>query len=80
VLVGLKRKRVMSPREREIVAAHEAGHAVVASVLPGVDPVHKMLDAEKRTQLATLKRSPKRPTDRRSFARTAASGEARRSR
>jgi cell division protease FtsH len=42
VLAGLKRKRVMSPREREIVAAHEAGHAVVASVLPGVDPVHKI--------------------------------------
>jgi cell division protease FtsH len=42
VLTGLKRKRVMSPREREIVACHEAGHAVVASVLPGVDPVHKL--------------------------------------
>jgi cell division protease FtsH len=42
VLAGLKRKRVMSPREREIVACHEAGHAVVASVVPGVDPVHKL--------------------------------------
>jgi len=42
VLAGLKRKRVMSQREREIVAAHEAGHAIVASVLPGVDPVHKI--------------------------------------
>jgi cell division protease FtsH len=42
VLAGLKRKRVMSQREREIVATHEAGHAIVASVLPGVDPVHKI--------------------------------------
>ena len=42
VLAGLKRKRVMTPRERETVACHEAGHAVVASVLPGVDPVHKI--------------------------------------
>jgi cell division protease FtsH len=42
VLAGLKRKRVMSAREREIVAAHEAGHAIVASVLPDVDPVHKI--------------------------------------
>jgi cell division protease FtsH len=42
VLAGLKRKRIMSPRERETVATHEAGHAVVASVLPGVDPVHKI--------------------------------------
>jgi len=42
VLAGLKRKRVMSRREREIVACHEAGHAIVASVLPGADPVHKI--------------------------------------
>jgi cell division protease FtsH len=42
VLAGLKRKRVMSAREREMVAAHEAGHAIVASVLAGVDPVHKI--------------------------------------
>jgi cell division protease FtsH len=32
----------MSPHEREIVAYHEAGHAIAASVLPGVDPVHKI--------------------------------------
>jgi cell division protease FtsH len=38
----LKRKRIMTPREREIVAAHEAGHAIVASVVPGADPVHKI--------------------------------------
>ena len=42
VLAGLKRKRVMTSREREIVAAHEAGHAIVASVVPGADPVHKI--------------------------------------
>ena len=42
LLAGLKRKRVMSAHEREIVAYHEAGHAIVASVLPGVDPVHKI--------------------------------------
>jgi cell division protease FtsH len=42
VLAGLKRKRVMSARERDRVAAHEAGHAIVASILPDVDPVHKI--------------------------------------
>ena len=42
VLAGLKRKRIMTPREREMVAAHEAGHAIVASVVPGADPVHKI--------------------------------------
>ena len=42
VLAGLKRKRAMTAREREIVACHESGHAIAASVLPGVDPVHKI--------------------------------------
>ena len=32
----------MSPRERRIVAFHESGHAIVATVLPGLDPVHKV--------------------------------------
>jgi cell division protease FtsH len=32
----------MSPKEREIVAYHESGHAIVATVLPGLDPVHKI--------------------------------------
>ena len=32
----------MSTKEREIVAYHESGHAIVASMLPGLDPVHKI--------------------------------------
>mgnify|MGYP003694801369 CR=1 FL=1 len=32
----------MSVKERKIVAYHESGHAIVASVLPGLDPVHKI--------------------------------------
>src|SRR5438034_6194725 len=32
----------MSTKEREIVAYHESGHAIVATVLPGLDPVHKL--------------------------------------
>src|SRR5213075_2619164 len=42
LVAGLEKKRVMSPKEREIVAYHESGHAIVASVLPGLDPVHKI--------------------------------------
>jgi len=42
LIAGLEKKRVMSPKEREIVAYHESGHAIVASVLPGMDPVHKI--------------------------------------
>jgi cell division protease FtsH len=42
LVAGLEKKRVMSQKEREIVAYHESGHAIVASVLPGLDPVHKI--------------------------------------
>src|SRR6185295_14442982 len=42
VIAGLEKKRVMSDKERRIVAYHESGHAIVASVLPNLDPVHKI--------------------------------------
>ncbi|HEU4887748.1 MAG TPA: ATP-dependent zinc metalloprotease FtsH, partial [Thermoanaerobaculia bacterium] len=42
VIAGLEKKRVMSSKERQIVAYHESGHAIVATVLPGLDPVHKV--------------------------------------
>ena len=42
LIAGLEKKRVMSQKEREIVAYHESGHAIVASVLPDMDPVHKI--------------------------------------
>lgn len=42
LVAGLEKKRVMSQKERRIVAYHESGHAIVASVLPGLDPVHKI--------------------------------------
>jgi cell division protease FtsH len=37
-----KRSRILSPKERRVVAYHEMGHALVASALPGADPVHKV--------------------------------------
>jgi len=42
LVAGLEKKRVMSSKERQIVAYHESGHAIVATVLPGLDPVHKI--------------------------------------
>jgi len=42
LIAGLEKKRVMSTKEREIVAYHESGHAIVATELPGLDPVHKI--------------------------------------
>jgi cell division protease FtsH len=43
LVAGLEKKnRLLNPREREIVAHHEMGHALVAAAQPGVDPVHKV--------------------------------------
>ena len=43
VVAGLQKKsRVMSPKEKKIVAYHESGHALVAELVPGADPVSKI--------------------------------------
>ncbi len=43
VMAGPERKsRLLVGREKEVVAFHEAGHALVASHIPGHDPVHKV--------------------------------------
>ena len=43
VMLGPERKsHVLSVKEKEITAYHEAGHAIVSSVLPHADPVHKI--------------------------------------
>lgn len=43
VMLGPERKsHLLTVQEKEIVAYHEAGHALVASVLPDADPVHKV--------------------------------------
>jgi cell division protease FtsH len=43
VIAGPERKsRIISPKEKEVKAYHEAGHAVVAHYLPNADPVHKI--------------------------------------
>jgi cell division protease FtsH len=43
IVAGLEKKnRLLNPKEREIVAHHEMGHAIVAAAVPGCDPVHKI--------------------------------------
>jgi len=43
IVAGLEKKnRLLNPKEREVVAHHEMGHALVAASLPGTDPVHKV--------------------------------------
>jgi cell division protease FtsH len=42
LLMGGERKMVISDEEKRITAYHEAGHTLVARLLPGTDPVHKV--------------------------------------
>jgi cell division protease FtsH len=43
VLLGPERKSyIMSPEEKKVTAYHEAGHALVAKMMPAADPVHKI--------------------------------------
>jgi cell division protease FtsH len=62
VVSGLEKKsRVISPREREVVAHHEMGHAIVAMALPGTDPVHKVSIIPRG--IAALGYTMQRPTE-----------------
>lgn len=43
IVAGIERKnRILGPRERELTATHEMGHALTALALPGTDKVHKV--------------------------------------
>jgi cell division protease FtsH len=43
IIGGLEKKnRAMNPKEKEIVAYHESGHALIAMMLPHADPVNKI--------------------------------------
>lgn len=62
IVAGLeKRNRLLNPLEREIVAHHEMGHALVAAALPGVDPVHKVSIIPRG--IGALGYTMQRPTD-----------------
>ena len=42
VVAGMESRRVMTDHEKRLVAYHEAGHALLSELLPGVDKVHKI--------------------------------------
>lgn len=62
IVAGLEKKsRILRPREREIVAHHEMGHALVAMALPGTDPVQKVSIIPRG--IAALGYTMQRPTE-----------------
>ena len=42
VVAGMQSRRTLNEHERRVVAFHEAGHALCAELLPGVNRVHKI--------------------------------------
>ena len=67
LLLGGKREALMDERERRIVAYHEGGHALVAAVLPDVDPVYKVTIVPRGRSLGVTQFRPE--DDRRNFPR-----------
>ncbi len=54
-----KKSRLISPKEKEITAHHEAGHALVAKMLPNADSVHKVSIIARGTMAGYTRLLPK---------------------
>lgn len=53
-----RRSRKISPKEKEVIAYHEAGHALVARLLPHADPIHKISIVARGMALGYTKQLP----------------------
>ncbi len=63
-----RRSRILSAKEREIAAYHEAGHALLAKVLPDADPPHKITILPRGMALGYVISAP--PEDKYNYTRT----------
>jgi cell division protease FtsH len=64
IVAGLEKKnRLLNPREREVVAYHETGHALVALATPGSETVHKISIIPRGRGIGSLGYTIQRPTE-----------------
>ncbi|CAA9578502.1 MAG: Cell division protein FtsH [uncultured Thermomicrobiales bacterium] len=68
ILLGTARNSLMNPKEREVVAYHEAGHALVAHFTPGADPLRKVSIVPRGRALGVTVQMPEE--DRHNYSRT----------
>ena len=69
VIAGPQRKsRILSPKEREIAAYHEGGHALLAKLLPSADPPHKVTILPRGMALGYVISAP--PEDKYNYTRS----------
>lgn len=63
VMAGPERKsKVIDPKERKIIAYHEAGHAVIGELLEGANPVHKITILPRGMSLGSTWHLPEKDT------------------
>ncbi len=67
ILLGAEREDKLEPREQEVVAYHEAGHALVAKLLPETDPIQKVTIIARGRVLGATEQIP--DMDRHNFTR-----------
>jgi cell division protease FtsH len=67
VLLGTRQAALTNPQERRVVAYHEGGHALVALLVPGADPVQKVTIVPHGRALGVTQQRPEE--DRRNFGR-----------
>jgi cell division protease FtsH len=61
VLMGLERESVaLTDQERELLAYHEGGHAILAAVLPHADPIHKVTIVPRGNAMGVTQQMPER--------------------
>ena len=61
VLLGSERRGLLlTAEDRRLTAYHEAGHAVIALVVPGLDPVHKVTIVPREKSLGVTAMLPER--------------------
>ncbi len=68
ILLGTAKSGLMNPKEREVVAYHEAGHAIVAHFTPGADPLRKVSIVPRGRALGVTVQMPEE--DRHNYSRT----------
>ncbi len=68
LLMGSERSIIISPKEKEIIAVHEAGHTIVASLVPEADPIHKVTIIPRGLSMGSTWQLPE--ADRHNYSKT----------
>lgn len=60
IMLGLEREDILDDEDREIIAYHESGHALITKILPGVDPLRKVTIIPRGMSLGATEQAPEK--------------------